>query len=270
MEAKLQRRIQRYGWDAAEKIYEQSWIKALKPSHKTLLELANIQSGHRVFEAACGTGIVTRKIAKAVLPEGHVHATNISQKMIDNVTSLQLLAVEARRMDGEDLSDVETTFDQAVCALGLMYMPDPRAALAEMCRILKPSGRATATVWGQRKNCGWADIFPIVDRQVKSQVCPMFFAPGNPNALMHDFELAGFTDLKEIRQAETLKFSDASSLTEAMMLGGPVALAATRFSSEQMKVVEEEFLQSVADFQTSDGGYEIPGEFVSVTGIKAG
>ena len=63
---------------------------------------------------------------------------------------------------------------------------------------------------------------------------------------------------------------DASGLMEAMMLGGPVALAATRFSSEQMKVVEDEFRQSVEDFQTSNGGYEIPGEFVSATGVKAG
>ena len=72
----------------------------------------------------------------------------------------------------------------AVCALGLMYSPDPLAAMTEMHRVLRHGGRAVATVWGERRNCGWAEVFPIVDKNVQSEVCPMFFAAGAPGGLL--------------------------------------------------------------------------------------
>lgn len=65
-------------------------------------------------------------------------------------------------------------------------------ALKEMKRALKPGGRAVAAVWGRRAHCGWADIFPIVDARVKSEVCPLFFQLGTGDLLQQTFLAAGF------------------------------------------------------------------------------
>ena len=102
--------------------------------------------------------------------------------------------VRFERRDAEALGTDEARFDAALCALGLMYVPDPVNALEEMFRTLKPGGRAVAAVWGERKRCGWADIFPVVDARVSSEVCPMFFQLGTRNVLEITFEKAGFTD----------------------------------------------------------------------------
>ncbi len=51
----------------------------------------------------------------------------------------------------------------------------PVKALKGMYRVIKPGGRAVVAIWGERRNCGWADLFPIVDAHVASDVCPMFF-----------------------------------------------------------------------------------------------
>ena len=92
--------------------------------------------------------------------------------------SLRDLAhVRFERGDAEALPLPDASFDAAVCALGLMYVPDPVRALCEMRRLLRPGGRAAAAVWGARRNCGWAEIFPITDARVASEVCPMFFHP---------------------------------------------------------------------------------------------
>src|SRR5262249_37542914 len=61
MEAKLQRRIQRYGWDKAVEYYEPHWQHQLAPAQDRLLEMADIQPGNRVLDVACGTGLVTRR-----------------------------------------------------------------------------------------------------------------------------------------------------------------------------------------------------------------
>ena len=59
MEAALQRRIQRYGWDKAAIYYENSWQQQLKPAQEKLLEMANLQPGERLIDIACGTGLVS-------------------------------------------------------------------------------------------------------------------------------------------------------------------------------------------------------------------
>ena len=54
----------------------------------------------------------------------------------------------------------------------------------------------------------------------------------------------------------------------AVLLGGPVALAVKRFSADVWKDVQREFLDSAADYRFRDGSYRIPGEFVTVRGER--
>ncbi len=269
MDARFQLRVQRYGWDAAAPHYDAGWATRLAGAQATLVDMAGLAEGQGVPETACGSGKVTQKIAAAVGAQGRVLATDLAQKMVDATAALGLANVRTARMNAEALEVGDGEFDRALCALGLMYVPDPLKALGEMRRALRPGGRAVATVWGERRRCGWAEIFEIVDAQVRSEVCPMFFALGAPGSLRLDFERAGFADVEERRQSETLEFPDAQSTLDAVLIGGPVALAVTRFSPAQMRQVSEEFLASVADYRTPAGGYAIPGEFVTAAGTAA-
>jgi len=272
MDSKLQLRVQRYGWDAAAAHYEAGWRQPLLAAQRTLLETAALAPGERVLEVACGSGLVTRAAAAAVGPTGALLATDLSAAMVE-LTARQAEAaglswVTAARMNAEELAVPAGHFDAALCALGLMYVPRPRAAVAAMARALRPGGRVVATVWGERRNCGWAEIFPIVDARVVSEVCPLFFACGAPGALAADFAAAGLVDVAEGRQSEALAFADERALLGAMLLGGPVALAVKRFTPAVMAEVEREFLASVAAHRQADGSYRIPGEFLTVSGRK--
>jgi len=272
MEPRLQTRVQRYGWDAASEYYHDSWKEQLGPAHETLLKMAELTEGQRVIETACGTGLVTCRIADAVGPNGSVLATDLSQKMVDSLRQRVEMPgytmVQVERMGAENLNVEDASFDAAICALGLMYVPDPRVAVTEMARCIEPGGTVTATVWGERNNCGWAEVFPIVDARVASEVCPMFFGTGAKGALVKDFVAAGLSDIKEHRQSEILLFHDAEELLTSVFLGGPVALAVNRFSRDVWHEVQSEFLVSVKDYKRADGSYEIPGEFVTVRGAK--
>jgi ubiquinone/menaquinone biosynthesis C-methylase UbiE len=263
---------QRYGWDAASGHYEEGWREPLAAAQATLLAAAALRPGERVLEAACGSGLVTRAIAAAVGRSGDVLATDLSQNMVDltarSCADEGLSWVRTARMGAEELDVDEGRFDAALCALGLMYVPDPVAALSTMRRAIRVGGRVVATVWGERRHCGWAEIFPIIDARVRSEVCPMFFALGAPGGLRRDFEMAGLGELVEHRQQETLTFATERSLLTAMLIGGPVAMAVKRFDEATLSEVEREFLASVASHRTADGGYRIPGEFVTVAGRR--
>lgn len=271
MDAKLQIRIQRYGWDAASELYEDGWQGPLAPAQATLLGVADIKPGERVIEAACGSGLVTRAVAEAVGPKGQVLATDLSQNMVELTAQSCAEAgygwVTTARRSADDLGE-DGGFDAAVCALGLMYVPDPGKAAVSMMQAVKPGGRVVATVWGERRNCGWAEIFPIVDSRVASEVCPLFFASGAPGSLKMDFERAGLKNIGEHRQREVLEFTDERALLTAMFQGGPVALAVKRFTPEVLAEAETEFLASVKDHRAADGSYKIPGEFVTVVGYR--
>ncbi len=271
MDANLQRRVQRYGWDKAAPYYERTWQAQLEPAQRTLLELADLKSGDRVLDVACGTGLVTFRAGALVAPEGEVVGTDISERMItaarEAAAARGIANIRFERMDAEDLKFADGTFDMTLCALGLMYVPDPEKAVREFHRLVRPGGRAAAAVWGQRSKCGWAEIFPIVDARVQSDVCPMFFRLGLGESLQHAFAAAGFRDITTRRLETRLLYATPAEACEAAFAGGPVGLAYSRFSNETKTEAHKEYLASLEPYR-HDEGYSVPGEFVVVVGTK--
>lgn len=271
MDGRLQRRVQRYGWDKASSHYERFWARQLGPAQDWLLDIADIKPGEKILDVACGTGLVTIPAAKAVGATGEVVATDISQKMVDSlaerVSQEGLAQVSTVRMDAENLDFSDDLFDVALCGLGLMYVPSPIEALKEMKRVLKPGGRAVASVWGTRENCGWAEIFPIVDARVKSEVCPMFFHLGTDEGMRLHFEAAEFGEIASVRVSSLLQYEDSEDALGAAFEGGPVAMAYSRFEPQVRDQVHAEYLESIEAYRDGSG-YLIPGEFVITQGMN--
>lgn len=265
MDARVQRRVQRYGWDKAAAYYERFWARQLEPAQRRLLTLAALAPGERVLDVACGTGLVTLPAAEAVGRDGAVVATDISDEMVralrDVAAARGLSWVTVERRDAEQLRLPAGSFDAALCALGLMYVPDPLQALREMRRALRPEGRVAVAVWGPRDRCGWAEIFPIVERRVASEVCPLFFQLGTGDSLALNLAAAGFEGLAIERISTVLVYESGADACGAAFAGGPVALAYARFDDRTREEAHGEYLASIAAHRRGEA-YEIPGEFV--------
>jgi ubiquinone/menaquinone biosynthesis C-methylase UbiE len=269
----LQRRVQRYGWDKASAYYEGYWRDPILPAQDRLLDMAELACGERVLDVACGTGLVTLRAARAVGATGEVVGTDVSDEMVKAtqrvVEEQGLENVRTERMGAETLSLSDASFDVALCALGLMYVPDPVLALREMLRVLRPGGRCVAAVWGSRDRCGWAEIFPIVDSRVSTQVCPLFFQLGTGDALEFAFGEAGFSVMESDRIPTALNHKTAEDAWGAAFLGGPVAMAYSRFDEPTRNEAHREYLESIEPYREGES-YAIPGEFVIARGVKAG
>ncbi|MET0312385.1 MAG: methyltransferase domain-containing protein [Burkholderiaceae bacterium] len=268
MDARLQRRVQRYGWDLASDAYETTWREQLAPAQRELMAQAALATGERVLDVACGTGLASFPALHAVGPSGEVVGVDIAGEMVGiaqrRAAARRLSNIRFARMDAEAMDFPGGTFDVVLCALGLMYMPEPERALREMRRVLRPGGRIVAAVWGDRRRCGWSGVFPIVDEQVASEVCPLFFGLGQEGALEKALRTAGFQPERSRRLFARLVYADGASACDAAFAGGPVALAWSRFSPEVRQQVVERYLQSIESWRIGSG-YSLPGEFVVVS-----
>lgn len=265
MEPRLQRRIQRYGWDLAAHDYEPLWQAQLAEVQAQLLAQCPPRAGERVLDVACGTGLVSFAAAHAVGSGGAVLGVDISGQMVEAArarvhTTRQANAAFAR-MDAEAMTVPDATFDVALCALGLMYMPEPETALREMRRVLRPGGRLGVAVWGARAACGWSAVFPIVDAEVSSEVCPLFFRLGHPQALAQACTDAGFDAVQIHRVATTLDYANAEEACDAAFVGGPVALAWSRFDADTRARVRQRYVEAIETWRV-EGRYHVPGEFL--------
>lgn len=273
MEGKLQRRVQRYGWDLAAGQYEPLWQAQLADAQAKLMACAALAPGENVLDVACGTGLITFDAAAAVGARGDVVGVDLSGRMIEvareQALRRQMDNVSFARMDAERLDLSDGRFDVALCALGLMYVPNPAQAVREMRRVLRPGGRMVIAVWGERARCGWADLFSIVDAEVSSEVCPLFFQLGQQDALQRLCVVEKFQHITQHRISATLEYADADAACRAAFVGGPVALAWSRFDETVKTRVCLSYLKSIADFRHEDG-YRMPGEFVVVAATAPG
>jgi ubiquinone/menaquinone biosynthesis C-methylase UbiE len=267
VEARLQRRVQRYGWDLAAKSYEPLWKTQLAVAQSELLARAALVPGEQVLDVACGTGLVAFGAAEAVGPSGSVVGIDLSDGMVNaarrQAETRQLSNVRFERMDAEFLVLPDHAFDACLCALGLMYMPNPERAVLEMRRVTRPAGRIGLAVWGERSRCGWSVLFPIVDAEISGDVCPLFFRLGKPDALARLCVEANCDVMAQHRFSAKLIYANADDACDAAFVGGPVALAWSHFDEQARVRVRARYLEAIDPWREGPG-YRIPVEFVVI------
>jgi ubiquinone/menaquinone biosynthesis C-methylase UbiE len=121
--------------------YATSDIHAKGESLAILLELTQPQSDWRVLDVATGAGHTALAFAPHV---AHVVATDLTAEMLAKTAELAaargLTNVETRPADAESLPFDDASFDLVTCRLACHHFPNPRQALGEFARVLKPGG----------------------------------------------------------------------------------------------------------------------------------
>lgn len=101
-----------------------------------------IRPAHRVLDVGCGTGDLLRVLAPLVTP-GSAVGIDLSETMIAEAkrrSSGSASNVSFQVGNALDLPFESGSFDRVLATQVLLHIPDPWAALAEMCRVLAPTG----------------------------------------------------------------------------------------------------------------------------------
>ena len=136
-------------WDRLAPIYNLFMSKDHK-AYEQMYELILEQvKDRKVLELATGTGLIAKHIADDVQS---IEATDFSEKMIENAkkgrTSSKLhFSVQ----DACNLPYEAASFDVVIISNALHIMPEPKKALAEIRRVLRPDGLLIAPTFTHGK-----------------------------------------------------------------------------------------------------------------------
>ncbi len=115
-----------------------------EPWARELIDRAALQGGEHVLDLACGTGVVTREIAKSGLSTGSLAAVDHNGDMLSVARELAARlgqTAEWVEADAGDLPFESDRFDVAFCQQALQFFPDRPAALRELRRVMKSGGK---------------------------------------------------------------------------------------------------------------------------------
>ena len=240
------------------------------PATEMMLDLAGLQSGHRVLDVAAGTGGQTLLAARRVGPSGYVLATDLSSKMLhlaaDTAQKSGLTNIETRVMDAENLDLDPDSFDAVICRTALMLFLNPSKALAGMRRAMKPGAKISAIVFSTAEKNPYQGIPLTVVRRLGGAT-PSMFSLADPQRLREAFRHGGFPDIAVHAvsfQRRLCSAADAiQSLRNSIFLRAPMAKLSDIEREQAWAEIEHEFAKGQVP-----AGLDLPGEMLIAVGSK--
>jgi MPBQ/MSBQ methyltransferase len=109
----------------------------------------------KVLDVGCGFGGTSRYLAKALGSKSQVTGITLSPKQVQRGTELALAQGVANNtnfivMDALQMEFPNNTFDIVWACESGEHMPDKKAYINEMMRVLKPGGKFVMACWSQR------------------------------------------------------------------------------------------------------------------------
>ncbi len=187
------------------------------------IERAAIGPATRVVDVAAGPGTVACRVAARA---ASVDAIDFSSGMVArcraSADALGLRNVTVCQGDGQSLPYADSTFDLGFSMFGLMFFPDRVRGFRELCRVLRPGGRAFITSWASVEKsplmlariAAWKDADPSAPSPQKNVM-----TLEDPELFACEMGKAGFVDVTVAPVYRDREFRDLDELCDATTRG---------------------------------------------------
>jgi SAM-dependent methyltransferase len=172
-------------WGARAEDWAQVQEQTALPLFGAVLDAARVTRGTRLLDAGCGAGLAS---LLANLRGAEVSAIDASFALVD-VARRRMPSVDIQVTDLEELPYGDSSFDAAIVVNSLFYAADPQRALAEIVRVVRPSGRVVVTSWGAAERCEYAAVIRLLGALMPPP--PPGATPGGPFAYSEPGALEG-------------------------------------------------------------------------------
>jgi SAM-dependent methyltransferase len=257
---------------ASARAYEDLFVPALFGQWAPIVaDAAQIESGNRILDIACGTGVLAREAARRTGRDGYVAGLDVSPGMLAVAKELAP-AVDWKQGVAEMLPFEDECFDATVCQFGLMFFPDRQRAIREMLRVMVPGGRMVVAVWDSLANTpAYAADVALLERIAGTEAANALRVPfvlGDTQMLTNLLVEAGASSV-EIRTCPgTARFPDVSVMVQADLRGW-LPVMGVILTEEEIHRIILEAEEILAPYITKDGKVEFESPAHVVTALKA-
>lgn len=239
----------------AAEIYEDQKVPAIfAPLAEATLNAVPISKEDSILDAACGTGIVARKIRAKIGPSVRVVGADLNKGMIDaarNLTDPFAQSCEWHTCDVCKMPFEDGEFSIVFCQQGLQFFPDELAALTEIKRVLRHDGRIALTVWS-RPSALFLALARSIAKHVGQSAADKSLAPfGYKSRDTLEARLAdlGFGDISKTEFAVDRVIANPEDSIPKEILGNPVGPSVMEKGDAVMRQIVEEVTNAVSEYR---------------------
>lgn len=235
-----------------------------------LADAAQIRSGQRVLDVACGTGVLCREVTSRTGPAGVVAGLDPNPGMLEVARRLAP-GLEWRQGVAESLPFPDQSFDAVVSQFGFMFFDDRREALREALRVLVPEGRLAVAVWNALDEIpAYAAEVALLERVAGSRAADPLRAPfvlGDRRDLAALFTGGGVASVEVTTDRAAARFPSVRVMVEADLRGWLPVMGVV-LPEEQISRILEEAEHVFRPFVNADGTVAFDTSAHIVTGTK--
>jgi ubiquinone/menaquinone biosynthesis C-methylase UbiE len=130
---------------------------------ETIVEFLDAQADDLLLDCGCGYGFTLGVLSK--LTEAQLVGLDLSAERVREVQKrFPTDRTSVVQGSGMSLPFATGSFGKAVCSEVLEHLPDDKAALSELFRVLKPGGTLVVTVPAARYPAGWDPVNYVLER----------------------------------------------------------------------------------------------------------
>ena len=184
--------------------------------NKKAVQATGLRPGGRALDLACGTGSLTRDLARQAGPTGYILGMDFSPEMLRAAKKRPLPNVEYRVGDATQLEGVPSErFDAATIAYGARNIPDLDALFSEMVRCVRPGGRVvcleisrpTGRLSGAFYGLWFDRIVPKLGAVISGDARAYSYLPESVKAFVAAAELAGIMESNGLQSVTWERFA---------------------------------------------------------------
>jgi SAM-dependent methyltransferase len=133
---------QREAWSSFLPVEVITTIPAAK-----LVKFAQVRSGQRLLDVACGTGVVAVTAARRGAKVSGLDLSPVLLERARHNAGVAAVDIDFTEGDAEALPYPDGSFDVVLSQYGHIFAPRPAVVVKEMLRVLKTGGRIAFSTW---------------------------------------------------------------------------------------------------------------------------
>jgi SAM-dependent methyltransferase len=233
--------------------YERLMGRWSRLAGERFLDWLDLPKGLRWLDVGCGNGAFTEEIIARCAPAVVMAIDPSEEQLAFARTRPGAKMAKFEVGDAQRLSFGDGTFDVAIMALVLSFLPDPAKAVAEMARVVRPGGWVATYMWDiLNGGSPTTPIYTAMESFGSTSVRPNP-AASRPEAMHGFWEMAGLEAIETrviripVRYANFDDFWDSNTV----LIGpqGKVIAGMSPAAREQLRIRLREHLSAASDGQ---------------------